>query len=159
MASFVYRLRSSLLEVFCKKGVLRNFAKFIAKHLCQSLFFNKVAGLRPAPLLKKSFVMYLAKFLRKPFLTEHLRWLLVWVKSWNIVFFKWFSIISEPQLCEGEDNKSQKRMLKKKHWFLVRISRVWTEYEDLLRKSPYSVRIRKNTGQKILRIWTLLTHW
>ena len=32
-------------EVFCKKGVLRNFAKFTAKHLCQSLFFNKVAGL------------------------------------------------------------------------------------------------------------------
>ena len=29
-----------------KKGVLRNFAKFTGKHLCQSLFFNKVAGLR-----------------------------------------------------------------------------------------------------------------
>ena len=25
-----------------KKGVLRNFAKFTGKHLCQSLFFNKV---------------------------------------------------------------------------------------------------------------------
>ena len=32
-------------EVFCKKGVLRNFAKFTGKHLCQSFFFNKVAGL------------------------------------------------------------------------------------------------------------------
>ena len=31
-------------EVFCKKGVLGNFAKFTGKHLCQSLFFNKVAG-------------------------------------------------------------------------------------------------------------------
>ena len=31
-------------DVFCKKGVLRNFAKFTGKHLCQSLFFNKVAG-------------------------------------------------------------------------------------------------------------------
>ena len=31
----------------------RNFAKFTEKHLCQSLFFNKVAGLRPATLLKK----------------------------------------------------------------------------------------------------------
>ena len=28
-----------------KKGVLRNFAKFTGKHLCQSLFFNKVAEL------------------------------------------------------------------------------------------------------------------
>ena len=27
-----------------KKAVLRNFAKFTGKHLCQSLFFNKVAG-------------------------------------------------------------------------------------------------------------------
>ena len=33
-------------EVFCKKVVLRNFEKFTGKHLCQSLFFNKVAGLR-----------------------------------------------------------------------------------------------------------------
>ena len=38
-------LRSSRLEVFCRKGVLRNFAKFTGKHLRQSLFFNKVAGL------------------------------------------------------------------------------------------------------------------
>ena len=30
-----------------KKGVLRNFAKFTAKHLCQSLSFNKVAGAAP----------------------------------------------------------------------------------------------------------------
>ena len=37
--------RSSRLEVFCRKGILRNFSKFTGKHLCQSLFFNKVAGL------------------------------------------------------------------------------------------------------------------
>ena len=35
---------SSRPEVFCKKGVLRNFAKFTGKHLYQSLFFNKVAN-------------------------------------------------------------------------------------------------------------------
>ena len=28
-----------------QKGVLRNFTKFTEKHLCLSLFFNKVAGL------------------------------------------------------------------------------------------------------------------
>ena len=27
-----------------KKGALRIFEKFTGKHLCQSLFFNKVAG-------------------------------------------------------------------------------------------------------------------
>ena len=36
--------RSSRPEVFCKKGVLRNFAKLTGKHLYQSLFFNEVAG-------------------------------------------------------------------------------------------------------------------
>ena len=38
--------RSSRREMFCKKGVLRNLAKFTEKHLWQSLFFNKVAGLQ-----------------------------------------------------------------------------------------------------------------
>ena len=37
--------RSSRPEVFCKKGVLRNFAKFTEKHLCQILFFSKVETL------------------------------------------------------------------------------------------------------------------
>ena len=35
--------RSSRPEVFYKKRVLRDFAKFTGKHLCQSLFFDKVA--------------------------------------------------------------------------------------------------------------------
>ena len=36
-----------------KKDVLKNFAKFAGKHLCQSLFFHKVAVLKPATLFKK----------------------------------------------------------------------------------------------------------
>ena len=36
--------RSSRPDVLCQKGVLRHFAKFTGKHLCQGLFFNKVAG-------------------------------------------------------------------------------------------------------------------
>ena len=35
------------VEVFCKKGVLKDFVNFIGKHLCLSLFLNKVAGLTP----------------------------------------------------------------------------------------------------------------
>ena len=38
-----YQRCSGRPEVFYKKGVPRNFAKFIGKHLCQSTFFNKVA--------------------------------------------------------------------------------------------------------------------
>ena len=36
--------RSSHQRCSVRKGVLRNFTKFTGKHLCQSLFFNKVAG-------------------------------------------------------------------------------------------------------------------
>ena len=39
--------------MFCTKDALKNFAKFTGKHLCQNLFFNKVADLRLATLLKK----------------------------------------------------------------------------------------------------------
>ena len=65
--------RSSRPEVFFKKAVLRNFAKFTGKHLCQSLFFIKVTGLRPATLSKKRlwhrcFPVNYAKFLRTPFI-------------------------------------------------------------------------------------------
>ena len=44
--------------MFCLKDILKNFAKFTGKHLCQSLFLNKVAGLRPQNF---------AKFLRHVF--------------------------------------------------------------------------------------------
>ena len=74
--------RSSRPEVFFRKGVLRNFAKFTGKRLCQSLFFNKVAGLRSATVFKKRlwhmcFPVNFAKFLRTLFFIEHLWWLLL----------------------------------------------------------------------------------
>ena len=59
-------------EVFCEKGVLESFTKFTGKHLCWSLFFNKVAGLRPESLLKKRlqyrcFPLNLVKFFKNSF--------------------------------------------------------------------------------------------
>ena len=38
--------RSSRQDVFCKKGVLKNFAKLTGKavHLLETSFFNKVPG-------------------------------------------------------------------------------------------------------------------
>ena len=54
-----------------RKDVPKNFKKFTGKHLHQSLFFNKVAGFRPATLLKKE---TLAREISKnTFFTEHLR--------------------------------------------------------------------------------------
>ena len=59
-----------------KKGAHRNFTKFTGKHLCQSLFFNKVAGLRSATLLKKEtmaqvFSCEFSKISKNTFFTEH----------------------------------------------------------------------------------------
>ena len=50
-----------------QKGVLKNFAKFTGKHLCKSLFLNKVAGHRLC------FPLNFAKFFRTSFFIEHLR--------------------------------------------------------------------------------------
>ena len=58
----------------CKNGVFKNFKKkFTGKHLCQRFVFNKVAGLKPATLLKKRlwhscFLVNFMKILRTLFL-------------------------------------------------------------------------------------------
>ena len=77
MGKLILRLRSSHLEVFCKKG-------------------HKIPRrLRRATLLKKRlwhwcFPVNFAKFLRTPFLTEHLRWLLLHVRNSSFHTLKWY---------------------------------------------------------------------
>ena len=70
--TLVANVRSSQRRCSMGKDVLRNFAIFTGIHLYQSRLFNKVAGLRPATLLKKRpwhrcFPEKFAKFLRTPF--------------------------------------------------------------------------------------------
>ena len=72
-------VRSSRQELFCKKGVLRNFAKFTGKCLCQSLISKK-------RLWHRCFPVNFAKFLRTSFLTEHLRWLLLTFQSESTLY-------------------------------------------------------------------------
>ena len=92
------RLKDKNIWTLC----MRNLAKFAGKHLCQSLFFNKVVGLqicnfikkklwhgcfpvnfaRPTTLLNKRFwhrcfPANFAKFLRTPFLQNTHGWLLL----------------------------------------------------------------------------------
>ena len=83
--------KSSHRSCSIRKGV-RNFSKFTGKRLCQSLFFNKVAGLHrcfPVQLLHhRAFPVDFAKFSRTAFfrsnqspadilqnITEHFQWL------------------------------------------------------------------------------------
>ena len=66
----LYLSRSSRPEMFYKKAVHRNFAKFTGKHLSQSLFFNKVASfsLWKERLWHRCFHVNFVRFLRTPFL-------------------------------------------------------------------------------------------
>ena len=69
--------RSSYRRCSVKKCVLRNFAKFTGKHLYQSVFLNKVAGVSPATLLKKTlaqvFSCEFCEISKNTSFTEHLR--------------------------------------------------------------------------------------
>ena len=72
--------RSSRLEMFCKKDVLKNFEIFIGKHLCKSLcnFIKKV-------ILAQLFPVNFTRFLRRAFLKEHFRWLLLLLLWYNLI--------------------------------------------------------------------------
>ena len=76
LRTVVLNYRSSHRRCSVRKVVLKNFTKFTGKHLYQTLFFNKVAGLKPATLLKKRlwlkcFPVNFAKVFRTPFLQNN----------------------------------------------------------------------------------------
>ena len=58
-------------EVFYKKYVFKNFAKFTGKQLWQSLFFNKVAG--EEETLMEVFSCEFCEIFKNTLFTEHLR--------------------------------------------------------------------------------------
>ena len=68
----VYRnTRSSHQRCSIIKDVRINFAKFTRKHLCQSLFLNKVAGLKPMICHGLSTIFFITK-LHNIFIIKHL---------------------------------------------------------------------------------------
>ena len=65
--------RSSHQRCSIIKGVLINFARFTGKHQCQSLFLNKVAGLRPMIYQGLSAIFIITRlehFYHKAFITQ-----------------------------------------------------------------------------------------
>ena len=78
---------SSRPKMFCKKGVLEDLAKFTGKHLCQSLFFNKVSVLRPAGVFfYRCFPVNFVKFLRTPFSQNTFGRLLLFIVTLALFF-------------------------------------------------------------------------
>ena len=66
--------------MFCKKGVLKNFANFTGKHLSWSLFLITFQVFRPATLLKIDSNTNVSKNLRTPILKN--------ISTERKVFFK-----------------------------------------------------------------------
>ena len=86
-------------EMFFKIDALKNSAVFLGKHLCWRLFSMKLLPWRLAKkrLQHRSFLVNIAKFLRTPFFTEHLRQLLLFIS--DILLFTGlldFYAVSEP---------------------------------------------------------------
>ena len=75
--------RSSHRKFSAKKCVHRIFSKFKEKHMCQGLFFNKVAGLTlfKKRLWHRCFPVNFEKFLRTPCLKN---------TSGRLLLYKWF---------------------------------------------------------------------
>ena len=56
-----------------KKDVIENFAKYTGKHLCQSLFFNKVANFIKKETLAQVFSCEFGEIFKNTFFTEQLK--------------------------------------------------------------------------------------
>ena len=72
--------RSSLKETLCKKSVLKNFASFTGKHLCQSLLLIKLQALDQQLYQKRDsatdFNLWILRIFKNTCSIENLWWLL-----------------------------------------------------------------------------------
>ena len=72
-----------------KKCVLKNFAKFTGKNLCQSLFFNKGLNFTKKETLAQVFFLIFAKFLSEPFFYEQLyRYFSLYIDIYYIYIYR-----------------------------------------------------------------------
>ena len=70
--------------MFCKKGALKNLANLTVKHLCQSLFFHRLAGLTRFPQAQV-FSWEICKYFKNTFFYRTpkecvfgIRWMMHW---------------------------------------------------------------------------------
>ena len=98
------------LKMFSKTGVLKNFAKFTAKHLCDSLFFNEVAALRI--FINRYFPDKFCEVFKNTFFTEHLRWLRLGISIKNLNLFK---LLSFSFLSQNKGDMTSQRLYSSLH--------------------------------------------
>ena len=112
--------RSSHCRCSAERGFLKNFSKSTGKHLFQSPFLNKIAGLRSAFLLKKRlrhrcFPVNFAKFLRTPFAQNTSGLLLLWTTVSETSNTKYLELIKRRSKVQ-EKNMSCERALNFDQW-------------------------------------------
>ena len=132
------------LEVLLKKGVLSNFAKFLGKHLCQSLFCNKMQASASAKRDSGAgvFMWIFVKFLRTPFLRNTAGWLLLslWEdKTFHHKAISWSSFTNLKKILQSI--KFRKKMF---NAFYVQSLAFWTlkdKYSSFSRKHKNNAKL------------------
>ena len=107
-----------------KETVLKNFAIFKGRHLCWSLFFNKVAGLQACNLIKKRlqhscFPVKIANFLKTSILKNIYKWVLL---SFRKTFKKLFLVTFFDYCAWQKGFKDFQRLYRvwlKWSWFVI----------------------------------------
>ena len=90
--------RSSRLDVIYKKGLLKNFAKFTGKHLCQSPFFNRVAGLPPVVASRYRIIHWMLRWFFSKFVlwTSQLTFIYLFINLFVYLFIYLFILFIYP---------------------------------------------------------------
>ena len=127
-----------------------SFVKFTTKHLCWSVFFDKVAGLKSLTLLEKRlqhrcFPVNFAKFLRTPFFTEHLQWLLLIIAS-VIHSCRWSSIELHTDWTFHVIFNKERGCTFMFNWFIN---------FNYVKQSPHN---RSSNSEMLIRYW-YFTYW
>ena len=133
--------------MFCKKVVLKIFSRLIGKHLCQSLFFNRVAGLRRhlcitvAPacnfIKKETLAQVFSYFYRTPPLATSI---FIWVSLNNytneitlqITFFK-VGVSPSEKMCVVCFIESPLKVMKSAFYFILKALFVFKIFRFLSR--------------------------
>ena len=98
MALYKRKVQKQPLDVFCKKGVFKNFTKFAGKHLCQSFFFNKVAGVSLRTTASEGTLrMKLIRSEKTSYFNVMycILYILSWTKSWLYKFISGINLLIE----------------------------------------------------------------
>ena len=98
MALYKRKVQKQPLDVFYKKGVFKNFTKFAGKHLCQSFFFNKVAGVSLRTTASEGTLrMKLIRSEKTSYFNVIycILYILSWTKSWLYKFISGINLLIE----------------------------------------------------------------